>query len=274
MKKMTLDYIIHENFLKLLRCGAFHEKSPLVPMSPWKWNKLYQLAVIHNVTTYIYNGICQCDDDFFLQIPHEQMETWRYVSMKSDTHKALAEYQSEKLTNPLINRKLQQIIHNEPNTPTRQLLIYIIGVARHILTEGISLRQITELGSYIRNYKEGVDNELLKKWLKELKMGRISQLEGELLVKLFGFSPEEIHFTTIIPQKIKKNLENEVFRLTGNHADDWYFTQGQSVFVTSRNTEALVWHVRHSIRYMPYYPGEAVTNFFVNFALSLSHIEE
>jgi hypothetical protein len=60
---------------------------------------------------------------------------------------------------------------------------------------------------------------------------------------------------------------------SSEQAADWYFTQGKNVFVGT-NSGAMMWHVRHSAKYMGYYPSEAFTNFFANFAHSLSHIEE
>ena len=57
-------------------------------------------------------------------------------------------------------------------------------------------------------------------------------------------------------------------------AADWYFTQGESIFVRTNDSRAMMWHVKQSARYMHYYPAEAITNFMKNFAHSMSHIEE
>jgi hypothetical protein len=62
--------------------------------------------------------------------------------------------------------------------------------------------------------------------------------------------------------------------MTEKNAANWYFTQGKSIFVKTSDSDAMMWHVKHSAKYLPYYPSEAVTNFMANFAHSLSHIEE
>jgi hypothetical protein len=66
----------------------------------------------------------------------------------------------------------------------------------------------------------------------------------------------------------------EILKQKNSHAEEWYFSQGKNIFVHTSNSQAMMWHVRRSARYFKYYPTETVTNFFVSFAHSLSHIEE
>ena len=49
--------IIERNFYRLLRVGAFGTKEEIEPISAWKWNRLYQLAEMHDVAPIIYKGI-------------------------------------------------------------------------------------------------------------------------------------------------------------------------------------------------------------------------
>ena len=197
----------------------------------------------------------------------------------------------QRLTNPLLNRKLQQIIRETLNDgranqiaigqanvglppATLNLLLVIIRITRYILTEGISMKQLTDLGILLRHPHPQVDYGQLQQWLKELRMERIAQLEGVLLVQLLGFQADELHITT---EKSEKNIEaiiDEVFKLTSHRADEWYFTLGKNIFVQNSNSTAMMWHIRHSARLFGYYPSETLTNFFASFAHSLSHIEE
>ena len=105
-------------------------------------------------------------------------------------------------------------------------------------------------------------------------MNKITQLEAALLIHLFGFKEEEIHFATVKVNKETIQIANDILNTSSEQAADWYFTQGKNVFVSTSNSGAMMWHVRHSAKYMGYYPSEAITNFFANFAHSLSHIEE
>ena len=262
--------IIQRNFLRLLRCGAFCIKEPLEPMSSWKWNRLYQVAQIHGVTPWIADGIAMCEDDFFLQLKPALK-----IRFEEDTTERIEEYRHTEMTNPLLNHKLRQIAGEAGEDDlTFALLQTIITIARNILTQGISLRQFIMLGTYLRNTKDPIHYDQLKTWIKKLGMERIAKLEGSMLMQLFGFRADEIRFTEAATGKDSQKVVDDIFALTEKKAADWYFTQGKSIFVRSSDSDAMIWHVKHSVKYMSYYPHEAFTNFLANFAHSLSHIEE
>ena len=69
--------IIQRNLFKLLRNGAFNTFDKLEPMSAYKWERLYQLAVMHNVIPYAYKGIENCRDQFFLHLTEKQEKEWQ-----------------------------------------------------------------------------------------------------------------------------------------------------------------------------------------------------
>lgn len=264
--------IILRNFLRLLRCGAFGQKELVEPMSAWKWKRLYQIAEMHDVTPWVYDGIKMCPHDFFLQISPEQMKLWEYATQEAD--KDIVTEEAQHLTNPLLNHKLQLLVEKEQGSPTLDLLLNIIRIARYILTQGINMRHLVELGIYLRTTKDSIDYDQLTEWIKKLKMGKITRLEAALLVHFFDFKPEEILFTTAVINKSTIRIAEDFLNTSSEQAADWYFTQGKNVFVRTTNSGAMMWHVRHSAKYMSYYPSEAVTNFIANFAHSLSHIEE
>lgn len=103
--------IIQRNFLKLLKCGAFGQREQLEPMSAWKWKRLYQLSQMHDVTPWVYEGILTSRDDFFLQIRPELMTQWKESAIEADT--VIVKDEEQKLTNPLLNHKLQQLSQKE-----------------------------------------------------------------------------------------------------------------------------------------------------------------
>lgn len=262
--------IIQRNFLRLLRSGAFGKPEPIEPMSHWKWNRLYQISQIHGVTPWIRNGIRNCQDDFFMQLTpslHQHFE--------EDITSTREEQGAEELTNPMLNRKLQQLYEEAGNEdPTFNLLLCLIHIARNIMTQGISLRQLIMLGIYLRTTKDTIEYEVLKAWIQRLEMERMAHLEGSLLMELFHFTEHEIRFTNAAIDKSTQRAVDDIFQLTEKNAADWYFTQGSSIFVRTSDSSAMMWHVKQSARYMRYYPAEAITNFMRNFAHSLSHIEE
>ena len=175
----------------------------------------------------------------------------------------------------MLNRKLQQLAHESgTEDPTFNLLLRLIHIARNIMTQGISLRQLIMLGIYLRTTKDAIEYEVLKTWIRRLEMGQMVRLEGSLLMELFDFTSQEIRFTDAAADKSTQKAVDDIFQLTEKNAADWYFTQGQSIFVRTNDSSAMMWHVKQSARYMRYYPMEAVTNFIRNFTHSMSHIEE
>lgn len=264
--------IIQRNFLRLLKCGAFGHREQIEPMSAWKWNRLYQLSQMHDVIPWCMDGIKMCADDFFLKIRPQQMQQWQRASDEAD--KVIPQEAEQRLTNPLLNHKLQRIIGEHYDTPTLQLLLNIIRLSRYILTQGVNMRHLVELGIYLRTTKDHIDYELLTTWIKKLHMTKIARLEAELLIHFFDFKSEEIPFTETNVNKSTVSVADDILSTSSEQAAEWYFTQGKNVFVSTTNSGAMMWHVRHSAKYMSYYPSEAFTNFLANFAHSLSHIEE
>lgn len=211
---------------------------------------------------------------------------YRWHGIKAEHHKHM-----QRLTNMLHNRTLQKIIDAEIRCcdsayviingmrvevvpPTLDLLLILLRITRYMLNEGISLKQIVDLGMFLRKKGDKVDFVKLQSWLKVLKLQRIAHLQGALLVRLFHFSEDEIPFMTPDSDKDIETVMKEIFALRNTHADEWYFTQGKNIFVRSSDSTAMFWHLRRSTKYFSYYPSETVTNLFASFAHSLSHIEE
>lgn len=264
--------IIQRNFLRLLKCGAFGQREQIEPMSAWKWNRLYQLSQMHDVTPWCLDGIKTCADDFFLKVRPQQMQLWLQAADEAD--REIPQEEEQRLTNPLLNHTLQRLIAEHHDSPTLQLLLNIIRLSRFILTQGVNMRHLVELGIYLRTTKDKIDYEQLTTWIKKLGMTKIVKLEAALLVHFFDFKTEEIPFTETKVSKSTISVADDILNTSSEQAAEWYFTQGKNVFVSTTNSGAMMWHVRHSAKYMSYYPTEAVTNFFANFAHSLSHIEE
>jgi hypothetical protein len=262
--------IIQRNLMRLLRCGAFGQPERIEPMTNWKWERLYKLSLVHGITPWIRDGIRRSADDFFLQITptlRQQFDNDHTTTQETPAH--------EELSNPWLNAKLQQL-SEEAGTEdaTFNLLLRLIDIARNIMTQGISLRQLVMLGVYLRTTKDPIEWEVLRTWIGRLEMERMARLEASLLVELFHFDSEEIGFADSMTDRSIRRAVDDIFQLTEKKAADWYFTQGKSIFVRTNDSGAMMWHVKQSARYMRYYPAEAVTNFISNFAHSLAHIEE
>ena len=272
--------IVQRNFFRLIRCGAFNKQEQIEPMSAYKWNKLYQLALMHNVTESVYHGLELSNNQFFVHLTEKQWKQWTnhinelhiHPQQEKDNDEFL---RADHLTNPVLNSRLQSILDDEmSDTSTRKALLFIIRIARHILNEGIPVRQLVEMGRYLRA-NQRVDFTTLQKWLKSLSLIQIAQLEGALLIQMFGFEQEEIPFLQGKIDKRAEEVARELADFTNTRAQDFYFTQESgSVFVHTSNSSAMLGHIKRSARYFRYLPSETLTNFFASFAHSLSHIEE
>ena len=272
--------IVQRNFFRLIRCGAFNKQEQIEPMSACKWNKLHQLAVMHNVTESVYHGLELTKDQFFVHLTDKQWEQWAKTMNELNQQPQKEEdddefLRADHLTNPVLNSKLQSILDDEKSdTSTRQALLLIIRIARHILNEGVPVRQLIELGSYLRS-RQRIDFVTLQKWLKSLSLLQTAQLEGALLIQMFDFDQEEIPFMQGKVDKHAEDVAQELVEFTNTRAQDFYFSQESgSVFIHTSNGSAMLGHIKRSARYFRYLPSETLTNFFASFAHSLSHIEE
>ena len=175
-----------------------------------------------------------------------------------------------------MNKKLQAILDDEKSDiATRQLLLNIIHISRHILNEGVPVYNLVELGKYLSTEGHRVDFLTLNQWLKKLGFTPMAQLEGALLIQMFGFSKEEVPFLVGEPDKRVERVAQELTEFTNTRSEEFYFSQdSESVFVHTSNSNAILGHIRRSAQYFRYLPSETLTNFFASFAHSLSHIEE
>lgn len=274
--------IIQRNIFKLIRCGAFNTKEQIEPMSAFKWAKLFQLAIIHDVACDVYEGLQQCKDQFFLRMTEAQWELWEKTindirqAPPSEDQEENEFLKADHLTNPILNHKLQNILDDESSDiRTRQLLLTIIRTARHILNEGLPIKELILLGKELRHESNRIDFNTLEKWLRSLKFQQAAHLEGALLVELLGFEKEEIPFISTTDDSHVKQVAQELIEFTHSRPKNYYFTQGDNnIFIHTNNGSAILGHVRRSARYFRYFPSETLTNFFATFAHSLSHIEE
>ena len=266
---------IQRNFFRLLRCGVFNTTETLEPMSVHKWDKLLQLSILHDVQPYAYKGLEKCKDQFFVNLNKTQWMQWAQLTenkSSDDEEELLKPY---KLTNPILNRQLQNILDDEQSDlNTRKMLIQIIRIARHILNEGLPLKLLIDLGQMIKEKESNVDYTTLSDWLKKLRFQQMAQLEGALLIVLFGFEAADIPFAQGDVDKKTTIVAKELAEYTNVH-QDFYFSQSpDSIFVHTSNGGALISHIKRSARYMRFIPSEALTKFFESFAHSLTHIEE
>ena len=156
--------IIQRNLFRLLRSGAYGTQEQLEPMSVFKWERLYQIAMLHDVIPYAYKGISNCRSQFFMHLTDKQELTWKRANDEITARQPEEEedtfLRADTLTNPVLNSQLQNILDDEhSDVLTRQLLLQLIRVVRHILNEGMPVRQLLELGLMLHQHGKEVDFE-------------------------------------------------------------------------------------------------------------------
>lgn len=244
--------IVERNFLLLLRTGAFGGGGRLEPMSEWKWRRLYRLSQVHGVTPWVAEGLRRAEGDFFLTMSDGLRRKFlderpeRAGEETAGRPERVDEVLSDmQLTNPLLNRKLQQWRDEAgADDATFRLLLHIVAIARTIIKRGLSLRQLIALGDSLRSGAGPVDYARLGQWIASLGMARMASLEASLLMLLFDFGRDEIRFTEKLDDRHAAQLLMDLLRS------------------------------RRSVSRLRYFPRESFLNFAAEMFKAVKDIEE
>lgn len=179
--------------------------------------------------------------------------------------------------NSFLNRRLTKIQKEKPHVidtsmETVYLLRLIVSNANAMLSGGISIRGIIQLGQYLRTRGDKVDFVKLDNWLTKLHLQRMAQLEGSVLITFFNFEQDEIPFVKLVERgAYKLTLRSLYYNI--KDMEDIKFQQSQVGFVHTTGG-SMRKNLRRSMRFFGYAPIESASNFFNGFFRSLSEIEE
>lgn len=367
--------IVVRNFLRLLRSGVFSDDTPIEPMSCWKWQRLWQLSLMHGVAPLVADGIEKRGGEFLMNIPEAQRLQWKQSTaaaeergrqQNGDVSALLSVFQQDKLrpilmkgqaiatlypkplhrtvgdcdiyfpfatqaskatiwarthgdrlespergvlryryegmvvehhrrlvrlANMVLNTWLQSIIRTEIGScdssyvligttrvetlpPALNLLGMIVRTARYLYNEGISMKQLVDMGVFLRKVGGKVDYVKLQKWIDTTKLSDLARLEGSLLVDLLNFSEDEIPFMEGKKTGDTKAIADNMFTIGVSHPNEWYSEQEKSVFFRAAGSSEVGWRLANVRRHFGYCPSEAIANIFSSIAHSLSNVEE
>ena len=102
--------VVERNFLRLLRSGTFGDDTPIEPMSQWKWERLYQMALMHGVAALVYDGIRSRKDEFFINLTNEQREAWRRMVDEAEEKSRQMNILTARLMEELNHRSTRPIL--------------------------------------------------------------------------------------------------------------------------------------------------------------------
>ena len=186
-----MHYTIIENFLTLLRAGAFNDVSDAttVEMSRYKWRRLRGVAAEQGVLRYVVLGgerIAPGIDEL------------RFGEVKLDE----AEFDVGEgcfLFNRWTERRLEDVREGEMNLPTTSdeslhVLDLIVSNANIMVRGGLSLAGIVALGRYLRENVKLIDFEKVTTWLQRANLVQVASYLGSLLMDCFDFAEDDVPF--------------------------------------------------------------------------------
>ncbi len=276
--------IIQRNFFKLIRSGAFNDKSTIEAMSSFKWRRLYEIVMFQNVLDYFVRGVNNNANDKNLNLPAKLIDEIQ-AKLDLQDEKQSSRQEDDKiigddaeLSNKWLNKRYHKIIYNEmhsidTSTETLRMLQLIVFNTNAMLNRGINLDAIIRLGQFLRNKGDKVDFLKLEKWLSALHLQRMAQLQGSILIAVFGFEKDEIDFVKKEEPVAYKLTIKIISNLVKDTAGEWHFRQNSAGFVQN-NGKMLRRNLRRSYKYISYAPIETTSNFIDGFIKGLSEIEE
>lgn len=269
--------VIQRNFFRILCSGAFGTQSSIEPMSPFKWRRLMQMVEAQQVMPVFVKGIARHAMDEGLNLPASIIAD---IRGKEDERMTLAARipKTVSLSNRLLNRRLRKLMYNElhsidTSVEALDMLKIIVSNSELMFTRGMNLGGIITMGEYLRTRGDKVDFVKLETWLHSLQLHAMAELQGNVLISVFGFEEDELPFVTREDPKAYRLTLRSISDLAKDTAQEWHFRQNSAGFVQNNNA-VLRRNLRRSLRYVGYAPVETTSNFLHNFARSLSEIEE
>lgn len=280
--------IIKRNFLRLLRLGAFGENEVIEPMSKFKWEVIFHIANIHNVVGVIFDGIAKNKENEAL-IPQDIILKYKKIldeegygikaqATGSRPSVQLPDAGLSHMCNGFLKARLKRIRENEPQSAdasveTLNMLDIIVQATECTMTYGLSFATILRIGIYLRVDGDKIDFVKLENWLRKLNLTRMAQLEGSILIDIFGFEMDEIPFVNKMEPSAHKIAIEALEKPIRIDIEEWKISQKSTIFLAN-NSKAMMKTVKNCMKYFFFAPVEASSNFLHRFASSLSNLEE
>ncbi len=261
--------IIARNFFRLLRAGAFHTEETVEPMSAWKWNRAYHLAMVHGVEAETWAGIRRLEEQFFMRLTDEQRKQWERSA--TDARPTASTPLPSRL-----EKKLRRMEDDADSLAGATFVFFrrMVVLSQSMLTADRWVRQLLSLATPLRTDALRIDREQIEDWAEELDMDRMLQLQGALLTRLMGIDEKRLPFSLTLDEKECDEMVEDTVATIAATTHQWEFAQGSNIFVHNSSSKAMYWQARHSVRYLKYHPAASISSFFSSFMQSLTNIEE
>ena len=286
---MITTGVTNRNFIRFLKAGAFGmADEETEPMSDYKWQRLFETALVHRVGHIILKGAEMHSSDRWFNSNGNLSELNNDVPEAEDIDAIIDRilkigvkdvdglYTS--LSNRGLRKTLKRIIREEirskeTNLPALHLLCLLVYNINTTLTYGMRMNGIVILGRYLREKGDRVDFVKLDLWIKRLMMVHFADLLGNILMLLFSFDEGEIPFMHSKDSNAEEILTWTLDNVGSENDNESYFVQLSSGFIANDRT-VIRRNLKRGLRYVRYYPTETVSNFFSKYMKNLPQIEE
>lgn len=261
--------ITTRNLFRLLRAGVLGRHETVEPMSAWKWERTYHLAMVHGLEAETWKGITLLQQQFFMRLTDKLRTQWEKSALTA----------SHAHTTPIpsrLSKKLDRLEEASPHTADSSFSVLraMVVLSQSLLTADRWVRQLLSLAAMLSTDGLRIDREQLEKWVKELHMERMTQLEGVLLTRLVDIREERLPFKMTLNEEERSQMLEEIVATIDATTHQWQFSQGGNIFVHNSSSSAMYWQARHSVRYLKYHPTASIASFVSSFVQSLTNIEE
>jgi len=205
-----------------------------------------------------------------------------WMGVRTENHRYM-----QVLMNRRLNKQLQRIVNGEIRCcdssyvdingmrvevlpPTMNLLLLLINISRTVIDDGLDMKQIVDLGLFLRKMGDKVDFVKFQLWIESLKMVRMAQVIGILLIRLFDFEKEEIPFVHHENDVAAKALLKEI--MYGSRIS--HFQPIENAGTLRKETHSVFFHLRRCSKYVKCYPREVHSTAISRIAHSLNQVEE
>ena len=275
--------ILFRNFLRLLSAGTFGTDEAIESMSGYKWNKLILMAKSHGIQDFVYAGITKAATANGRMIPQATyaMAQSCQAGIKAATEDGdgrqtfQAARREKKFSNKKKNKKYGKIVFNEVHSidtsiETLVFLDKMISNVNNLLNSGVILKDIADIGFYLRSHGDKIDFVKAEDWFKQLKLRMMADIIGCHLILLFHFDKEELQYTKSISDKLLANVAADLEKAFAKVPEAAYDDAAD-------NTNAIYPVNKPSaqpLKYFRSFPVETSSRFVMNIIKSLSNIDE
>jgi len=268
------------NFLSLLSTGAFDTPLEVQPMSRFKWQRLIRFADQEGVGEFLRYGIQRSiyGEDILDKEHHissNQMYEYRHKLYIQFVNKAKP---VTKFSSRYLRSKIEHIFHEEVHSYDTQMpKLALLDMISHFLKEAftgrISLLGVIQIGLYLRQEGDKVDFNGLDDDIDTLNLKKTANLLGTILIRVFGFSRDEIQFCKDIDEDYKELIKHYFDIAFNEMIEQRHKELTNSITVLGAHDHSRI-SAKRGWHYAKYHRIEAISSFFSNTVSSITDVEE